>query len=199
MRKIETIWHYILWTALEKNKYKHTQKELSELFGYSLSTVNLAIQGPSNIGAVKKTAKFFTLSDFKKLLFYYASNRNLINDIIYEAALDMPVAEIEGLVPSQSIYSCYSAAKRLLKEPPADYSKVYIYLEEMYLPEIIKRFGKPSSKSPNFFVLKIHETMKRYGNITTVPQTFVDIWNLGDWYSRDFISALEDKINGILS
>ncbi|MBU1016583.1 MAG: hypothetical protein ABIJ36_01650 [Patescibacteria group bacterium] len=199
MKKIETIWHYILWSALEKGVFKHTQKELSKLFGYSLSTVNLALHVPTQIGAVKKTSKFFTVFDFKKFLYLYASCRNLQKDIIYQTNLSVPVMEIEGLVPSQSIYACYSAARHVFKEPPADYSKVYVYLEEEHLPKIFKRFGKNNDKNPNFFILKMHGTMKKYGNITTVPQTFADIWNLSDWYSRDFILALEEKIDGILS
>jgi hypothetical protein len=32
-----------------------------------------------------------------------------------------------------------------------------------------------------------------------LTQTFVDVWNLGDWYSRDFVVALETKINELLS
>jgi hypothetical protein len=37
--------------------------------------------------------------------------------------------------------------------------------------------------------------MKRFGPVTTLPQTFVDIWNLKDWYGQDFIKRLEEKIN----
>ena len=169
------------------------------MFGYSLSTVNLSLKVPTQIGAVKKTSKFFTVFDLRKFLYLYASNRNLQKDIIYQTNLEQSVIEIEGSVPSKSIYACYSAAKHIFKEAPADYSKVYIYLEEEYLPEIVKRFGKGGHKNPNFFVLKANKDMKRYGEVTALPQTFVDIWNLSDWYSRDFILALEEKIDGLLS
>ena len=51
----------------------------------------------------------------------------------------------------------------------------------------------------NVFVLKAPKNLKSYGQITTLPQTFVDIWNLKDWYGQDFTRAIENKINGILS
>jgi hypothetical protein len=41
--------------------------------------------------------------------------------------------------------------------------------------------------------------MAKYGPVTTLPQTFVDIWNLKDWYGQEFIKRLEEKINAILS
>jgi len=43
MRKIETIWHLILQSALEKKKFKHTQLELAKLFAYAVSTVNYSL------------------------------------------------------------------------------------------------------------------------------------------------------------
>ncbi|MFH1565919.1 MAG: hypothetical protein ABIB98_01830 [bacterium] len=30
MKKIETIWYYLLWSSLEKGVYKHTQKGLAK-------------------------------------------------------------------------------------------------------------------------------------------------------------------------
>lgn len=41
--------------------------------------------------------------------------------------------------------------------------------------------------------------MENYGFKTTLVQTFVDIWNLKDWYSKDFTASLEGKINELLS
>lgn len=198
MKKIETIWHHLLYVALKKKQFKHTQQELAKSFGYSLSTINHALNVPSQIGAVRKETKFFVLEDFKKLLYYWASVRGLKNQIIYQTQNDLTVFQREGLVPAEAIYAGYSAAGKLLKEPAADYDKVYFYLAENKLDEAKRRF--PLIKgAPNLFVLEMPKTMPQYGKITTLPQTFVDIWNLKDWYSHDFTKALEEKMYELLS
>ncbi|KAF0134024.1 MAG: Uncharacterized protein FD145_966 [Candidatus Saganbacteria bacterium] len=200
MRKIETIWHHILLSALADKKFQHTQQEIARMFGYSLSTVNHALGTISEIGAVRKEARFFVLENFQKLLYFWASMRNLSRDIVYRGYYTGSVAEIEGLVPSGVIYAAYSAAKKILGEAPADYSTVYCYADKEVQTEFGLRFPSLKEKQiPNLIVLKVPAVMKKYGKITTLPQTFVDVWNLKDWYSPDFVAALEGKINAVLS
>ncbi len=199
MRKIETIWHHILQQALEKKEYRHTQQSLAKLFGYSLSTVNHALAVPEKIGAIRKESKFFVLVNFTKLLYYWASVRKLDRDIIYQTHYEGNVSEIEGLLPQKSIYACYSAARLIFKEPPADYSKVYFYFSKEDLEQVKQRFPVVKIKESNVFVLQENKVLTDYGTITTLPQTFVDVWNLKDWYGQDFIQAIEKKINAILS
>lgn len=198
MRKIETIWHHLLVNALEKGELRHTQKAISERFGYSLSTINLAVKKAEFVGAIKMSGKFFTVSDVKKLLYFWATHRNLNRDIIYKTWVDEPVLEIEGLIPDGAVFACYTAAKEILKEAPSDYSKVYLYFDEGNLETVKKRF--PPSDLPNFnlFVLKEAPWQKDYGQVTSLANTFVDLWNLSDWYAKDFLIALEREIDGIL-
>jgi len=198
MKKIETIWHHLLFSALQGN-YKHTQTELAERFSYSLSTVNHALSIPTSIGAIRKTSRFFVLNDFTKFLYYWASVRNFEKDIIYSTYYNASVTEIEGLINPESIYACYSAGRKILIEAPADYSKVYFYIPENLLDKVKQRFPLTPKKEPNIFVLKMPQFMPTYGNVTTLSQTFVDIWNLRDWYGKDFVKSLEEKIEGILS
>jgi len=119
-------------------------------------------------------------------------------DIIYKTWVDEPVLEIEGLIPDGAILGCYTAAKNILSEPPADYSKVYFYFDEDKL-DIVKKRYPPAKGNNNLFVLKTYSKQIDYGNITTLPQTFVDLWNLSDWYAKDFLTAMERRIDGILS
>ena len=198
MKKIETTWHHLLWSAVEKHQFKHTQKSLADYFGYSLSTINLAVKKVASIGAIKMSGKFFVLSDPKKLLFYWATHRNLDKDYLYKTYSSLPIGEIEGLIPPQSIIGGFSAAKNFLGEAPSDYSKVFFYLppEEV---EIAKKRYPPSAKEPkNIFILKSYPKQKEYGQIATLPQIFVDLWNLPDWYAKDFLISLEEKIDGLL-
>ena len=188
MLKIETLWHHLLWSALEKGEFQLTQKSLADYFGYSLSTVNLAVKKIEEAGSDK---------DIKRLLYYWATHRNFKKDIIYKTWVDEPVLEIEGLIPDGAILGCYTAAKNILSEPPADYSKVYFYFDEDKL-DIVKKRYPPAKGNNNLFVLKTYSKQIDYGNITTLPQTFVDLWNLSDWYAKDFLEALERKIDGLL-
>ena len=38
----------------------------------------------------------------------------------------------------------------------------------------------------NLFVLKTYPKQINYGSVASLPQTFVDLWNLSDWYAKDF-------------
>lgn len=198
MKKIETIWNYLLWTAIEKKEFKHTQKALAINFNYSLSTVNSAVKQLALIGAVDVHGKFFIVKDPKKILLFWATHRNIQKNIIYETFIDAQVMEIEGLIPPEAIFGGYTAVKYILGEPPADYSKVYFYINEEKISEVIKRFPKLAGNS-NVIVLKAYPKQSEYGNFTNIAQTFVDIWNMNDWYAKDYLNELERKIDGLLS
>lgn len=201
MKKIETIWHHILHEAVTNHNYRHTQQDIATRFKYSLSTVHHALEVPSQLGAIRKESKFFILEDFKKLLYYWASVRRLERDLIYKALAKGSISSLEGLAVPGSIFACYSAATHYLGEPPTDYAKVYWYLNAEELKMARSRFPAASKKKAedNVFFLKMPPVMKQYGDYTTRIQTFVDIWNLRDWYARDFCKVLEEKIDGLLS
>lgn len=199
VKKIETLWHHILYEALTKKCFRFTQRELARRFSYSLSTVYHALEAPTRIGGVRKESKFFVLTHPMKLLLYWASQRNLAGSIIYQTYSPLSVREREGQIAPTAIYACYSAARKILGEPPADYESVYLYDTADHIDEIIRRFPQDKSRKPNIFVLAAPPSMRQYGVVTTIPQTYVDIWNLHDWYAHDFTNALEEKIHGLLS
>jgi hypothetical protein len=198
MLKKEIIWREILYQGIEKNNRQFQQKTLAADFGFSLSTVFNALKVPRKIGAVKVSGRNFVLVDPLKLLYLWASHRNLGKEIVYKTHTDGSVQEIEGLMPKGIIYATYSAFKHRLKEPlPADYDKVYVYGSLKSLKEIQKRF--PARRGyENLVVLKTDPFLKKYGPITPLAQTFVDLWNLPEWYARDFYLALEQKIHDLL-
>lgn len=186
----------MLYLAIEKGQFRSTQQVLSHEFGYSLSTVNSAIRQIADIGAVDVSSRFFVLRDVKKLLYFWATHRDLKKDIVYQTYVDESVLEIEGCIPDKAIFACYTAARMLLKEPPADYSKVYVYYDKTNIDTMKKRFPQVKSDSPNLFVLDVYPKQPEYGVTTTLTQTFVDVWNLSDWYAKDFLIELERKIDG---
>lgn len=192
MKKIEQVFREVLYQAIENNNRKMTQLELSKKLKISLSTVNLAIKKLQKINSINPKKMNFVVWDIKKILYYWASLRNIEKDIIYKTRAEMPVREIERDVPDV-IFAAYSAYKFKFKDVPADYSEVYIYADESETKELKDRFPEKKG-NPNFFVLKKDENMNNYSKTGAIAQIFVDLWNLKQWYTSDFLKALEEKL-----
>lgn len=196
MKKIEIIWRELLYEAIEKRNRRFTQKELAEKFGFSTSTVFQALKAPRKMGAVRVTGRFFILEDPEKLLYHWASMRDLKKDFLFFGKVELPIFEIEGRMPPEVVFGGYTAARFILGEAPADYSKVYVYSQNGQ--EIKERF-KLGKGQANLFVLKADPFLKNYGESTCLAQTFVDLWSLDDWYAKEFVNSLKRKIDGFLS
>ncbi len=197
MKKQEAIYREILYNAIEKKEFRLTQLELSKKLSISLSTVNLAIKKLNSIGAVKITQRSFNVLDIKKILYFWASIRNLDKDIILKIRVEEPVREIERDMPD-IIFTGYTAYKHRFKDVPADYSEVYLYADQIELEILKKRFFKYTSKikNPNLFVLKKDNLLNIYKEIP-ISQVFVDLWNLKEWYAKEFINEVEKKFGVI--
>ncbi|HUW21056.1 MAG TPA: hypothetical protein VMW41_00125 [Candidatus Bathyarchaeia archaeon] len=199
MKKIEITWRELLFQAIEKGNRQFTQKELAEKFGFSTSTIFQALKVPRKMGAVRVTGRFFVLEYPEKLLYHWASTRDLKKDILFTGKVKLPVLEIEGRMPPEVVFGGFSAARLILKEPPADYDKIYVYTSK---PEAIKkRFelekALPASRqgNENLIVLKTDPFLGNYGQITTLGQTFVDLWSLPEWYAKEFTKSLKERID----
>lgn len=191
MKKIEIVWRELLFQAIVKKNRQFTQKELAEKFGFSTSTVFQALKIPRKMGAVRVTGRYFILEDPEKLLYHWASVRDLKKETIFSGRVNLPVLEIEGRMPPEVVFGGFSAARQMLAEPPADYDRVYIYAKKA--DSIKKRFELEKGKE-NLIILKADKFLANYGQITTLSQTFVDLWNLSDWYAKEFVKALKEKV-----
>lgn len=196
MKKIEMIWRELLYQAIEKKNRRFTQKELASYFSFSTSTIFQALKAPRKMGAVRVTGRFFVLEDPEKLLYHWASIRNIQKDIIFTAHVASPIFEIEGNMPSDVTFACYSAARRILAVSPADYDKVFVYAKN--LTHIKERFDFKKGRE-NLIVVREDPFLSRYGSLTALSQIFVDLWNLSDWQAKEFVRALKEKIDGLLS
>jgi len=193
MNKKELIWREILFSAIEKKKFDFTQAELARKLGVSLSTVFNALKIPRTSGAVRVTGRNFSVIDAEKFLYIWATQRNLPKDIIYKTNVLESAQKIEGRMPEGIIFGGYSAYVLKYKDAPADYAKVYVYAEEDKLEEIRKRFPEKKGEA-NLFILKSDSRLRQFGSIAPDVQSFVDFWNMGDWYAKDFLNALKNKI-----
>jgi len=192
MNKKEVIWREILFQAIENKKAEFTQKEIAQKYGFSLSTVFNALKIPRQANAIEGR-RGFKVRDLEKFLYLWATFRKIKKDIIYQTSVKRGVFDIEGEMPPTIIFGVYSAFLKKHKETPADYDKVYVYIKEERIDEIKKRF--PSKKGyQNLIAFKADPWLKEFGKMTPDCQTFVDLWNLPEWYAKDFLNALKDKI-----
>lgn len=189
MLKKEILYREILTEAVESKTLSFTQLALSRKFGFSLSTVNNALKPLEQVGAIEKKGRSFLLVDVQKALTLWATARNLARDIRYSTRAEMPVQKIEGSMPPGAVFTAYSGYRLLFDEAPADYGEVYVYADE--LDEIKQRF--PEKKGPsNIFVLEKDAFLLE--KIAPKAQIYVDLWNLKEWYAKDFLNALERRL-----
>ena len=148
------------------------------------------------MGAVRVGGRNFVLEDSEKLLYHWASVRSLEKDIIFAGNVKLAVFEIEGRMPPEVVFGGFTAAREILGGMvPADYDTVYVYAASQEEVKNRFEFGK---ERPNLFVLKADGFLASYGPLTTIAQTFVDIWNLPIWYAKDFTKSLKEKIDELL-
>ena len=191
MKRTEEVYREVLYQA-EKGNNTLTQKAISEKLSLSLSNVSNAIAPLRRMGAISVKKMCFYVINQKKILYHWASMRNLKKDIIYSTRAEKSVVDIEKSMPDNVVFTAYTAYRLKFKDAPADYSEVYVYCDD--INEIKNRF--PESKNiPNIFVLKKDKNIDKYGKIATNANIFVDLWNLPEWYAQEFLTAMEEKWN----
>jgi len=193
MNKKEIIWREILFQAIENKKIEFTQKQLAQKYGFSLSTVFNALKVPRSSNCIEASGRGFKVLDIEKWLYLWATFRNLKKDIIYQTHTEKRVKQIEGEMPPNIIFSAFSAYFKKYKDAPADYDRVYIYSDKENLKKIKSRF--PLKKGyVNLIVISADPWLSEFGKITPNCQTFVDLWNLSEWYAKDYLNALKEKL-----
>ena len=109
---------------------KYTQIELSRTLKISIGQINKTIKELENIGAIEIKPKSFELIDYKKLLLFWATKRNMTKDIIYKTHSNMTIKEIESTMPNKTIFTAYSGYRQLFNDAPSDYDKVCVYSDD---------------------------------------------------------------------
>ncbi|HLB59994.1 MAG TPA: hypothetical protein VJL83_00115 [Patescibacteria group bacterium] len=193
MKKIEIIWREILTETIERRILKFQQQELAKKFDLSTSTIHHALTKPRAVGAVAVHGRGFEVTDMEKLLMLWATERSVQKDVIYRISVDLPVLEIEGLLPGSVIPTAYTAYRFRYHDRPADYDIVYCYSDK---PEdVARRFDSDSRGQPNLIILSPDRHLREYTPCPPLPQLFVDLWNLPQWYARDYQQAILAKIH----
>lgn len=190
MKKIEYVWRELLLRTIEKRKPAFGQQELAASLGLSSSTVNLALAPLRRMGAVSISKRRSEVIDYEKILYHWANYRDIASDIVDSLHLDVPVSEIEGRLPIGTVPTAYTAVREKYGEPPADYGKVYCYHANPQ--EVVERLTPDSSPGePNLFIILADPHL---GHAVSLSQLFVDLWNMTDWYAKDFCNVVKATI-----
>src|SRR3989344_9330506 len=149
MKKIEYVWNHLLYEALESKNFLFGQQELAQHLHLSSSTIHLAIQPLRRMGAVRVGKRRSEVVDAEKILYHWANHHQFLPTA--HMRVNLPVMEIEGLLPDQTIPTAYTALRERFGEPPVDYDKVYCYHADP--PIVLERFKEHRVKGPsNLFV-----------------------------------------------
>lgn len=201
MKASEVVYREIA-ASYAKKVNRFTQLGLSKELSLSLSVINTAVANLERIGAARVELKYFYITDFEKLMMYWATHRNVDKDVVYATRANMPVREIEVSMPDGIAFTAYTAYKLIFRDVPSDYGEVYVYAGTEALDELKQRF-REFEGIPNLVVLKADRVLER--NIkerkmekSSVPavQVFVDLWNINTWMAKEYKDALSKRIMG---
>ena len=198
MLKQEAVIREILCQFLYNNDIID-QQQISQSLNVSIGLVNKVISRLQGMGAVSKTGRRYSVTSFRKILMFWASLRNLQRDVLFSTRVLGSVREIERDLPDGSLLTAYTAFNYRFNEAPADYSEIWVYVQDEVILEFKNRFPLNTLPS-NLFILKgdklLEENSKRYSsglNIVSIPQLYVDLWNIPSWYSKEYVILLEKK------
>ena len=98
-------------------------------------------------------------------------------------------------MPAGVVYTAYSAYRFRFESVPADYSEVYVFSDE---PAEVERRFPPRGGPPDLFVLSMDDRLRELSRDGIAPnsQVFADLWNMREWYAREFVRELGGKIYG---
>lgn len=185
MLKIEYIWRELLDQVIEDNNPDFTITSLAKKYSLSTSVVNHALIPLKELNIIKINKFKSKVIDWERLLFFWATRRNLKKEIIYSTFSNLSVFNKEGLMPGNVIPTGYTAFRIKFKYSPADYDHIYFYAND--LAAIKKRFSERNG-NPNIFIIKPDPYLLKLKTIG-LAQLFVDLWNLPEWYAKDFQEA----------
>lgn len=194
MLKIEYIWRDLLDRVIEQNQPDFTLTELAQKYSLSTSVVNHALIPLRSLKIVSIGKTVSQVTDWERLLFYWATRRNLKKDVIYSTFSPLPVDEREGLMPAAVIPTGYTGFCQRFGQPPADYDHVYFYSDQ---PEQVAKRFPPAKRPANIFIIKPDPFLAKSQQLG-LAQLFADLWNLPEWYAKDFqeavLLAIKDRL-----
>jgi len=197
MLKKERIYRELLWLA-ERERWT-TQRALSKACGVSLNLVSSVTRELRRIGALEVYPMRLHIIHPAKILYAWASQRNLERDITIKRAVGLPVHEIEKNMPGNVVFTAFSGWRLKVGSAPFDYNRVYVYAPPA-ARELIERLLNmlPRTRGDaNLFVMVVddpHLFARSEHQVAPVAQIFVDIYAMSSTPTTDaFLRDILDK------
>lgn len=188
---LERVYRRVVYEFAERGKTHFTQKSLSQETRLSIGTVNYAVKPLFRIGAVVHHGRGFAVSNLRKLLAFWAVKSASMTGVQYRTFTDGRVHDVEMHIPSGCMFTAYSAYWVRFSEAPADYAQVHVYGNAGAL----RLLYPPSERgSVEIVVLRADDELKEYGHVAPLGQVYVDIWNLPEWMSSEFLKRIEARL-----
>ena len=109
MNKTGMVYRYVAERLLEDRKAKFVERGIAKELHISPDTVSNAIKPLSSIGCATVSRRYFYITNFKKLLTFWAVHRKLGRDTVYRTYVAIKdVGEIEDHMPDEIAYTMSS-------------------------------------------------------------------------------------------
>jgi hypothetical protein len=197
MLKKERVYRELVWLA--EREHLVTQRKLASVCKVSLNLVNSVVRELRRIGAVAVRPMGLNILDPAKILYAWASQRNLERDILLKHAVNLPVHEIEKNMPGDVVFTAFSGWRLRAGQAPFDYNKVYVYARPRTQSIVNRLFSMlPRARgNANVFVMVVddpHLFAHAEHQVAPVGQLFVDIYALPSTPTTDgFLRDILDK------
>lgn len=160
---------------------------LANDIGLGVTTVAAALEEPRAVGAVTVAHGVpLTVLDPWKILVLWAARRDVAADIRAERFVGARAATVETRArPGRAVLGgCGAVVARLGRNTIADYSTVLFY-GEPDLPAL-----PDEGAATRLLVAEPDGLLARYGQTTTIGQSWVDLFRFPGWQAAEFTAAL---------
>lgn len=191
LSKTEQVWRHLLVTSFEFGNRRHASLgALADDLGLGVSTVHKALQRPAGIGAVQvRGGGGVRLIDPGRLLLLWAGKRNLPRDLLAEHNVALTAPAVELMLPSDRfVLGGFGAVVFHEKgNYVSGYDRVICYGDPRDLPRSVREAPPGPTR---VMVVDPDPLLARDGKVTSLPQAYVDLFNVPGWPAARFVSAL---------
>jgi hypothetical protein len=191
LTKTEILWRHLLVEAIEHDNRRNSITELSERFGFAPSTVHRALVVPREMGALDTVRSGLVLRDPMRLLLHWAGTRRLAHDHPFKVHAGLPVGEILDRLPATAVPTGAAAYARRFRNDVSDYSVVYCYHSD---PLAVIVSMPDELGEPDLVILEPDPFLTEYGEIASIPQTYVDLFVTSGWQAQRFLHAMSERL-----
>jgi hypothetical protein len=192
LSKTEILWRHLLVEAIERDNRRSSITELSERFGFAVSTVHRALVVPRQMGAVDTLRSGLVTRDPMRLLLHWAGARRLAHDHPLKIHTGLPVNKIQDRLPPGTVLTGAAAYARHFRNDVADYTTVYCYHAD---PHAVLQSVPDKIGEPDLVVLEPDPFLRDYGDIASVPQTYVDLFVTSGWQAQRFLHRMNERLD----